>query len=165
MALEDWFDRLGGVTHVHGNLHRSPLPMTRPHFQALRSAGIRVLYSMEEAVPGPLALAHGLDWRPHFWTDDVPPKPDEMRRFLDDYLRVPEETPVLVHCKAGWGRTGSAIACALMAKHGWSAEEALTHYWGRVPAARGVMLSNGQAEFVRGYGATLRGRGLLDGKH
>ena len=151
---------MGGLTHVHGNLWRSPLPYTREHFHALREGGIRVVYSMEEAVPGPLALAAGLDWRPHFWTDDVPPTPAQMDHWLQDYLSVPDATPVLVHCKAGWGRTGSAITCALMAKEGWTASEALRHYWSRVPAARSIMTNNGQAEFVRGYGAALAGRGL-----
>jgi protein-tyrosine phosphatase len=115
---------------------------------------------MEDAAPGPLFLQRGLDWRPHFWTDDQPPTPAQMRRFLDDYLRVPEDAPVLVHCKAGWGRTGSAIACALVAKRGWSAQRALDHFWARVPPAREVMTANGQADFVRGFAATLRGRGL-----
>lgn len=160
MPLGDWFDRSGGLTHIHGNLYRSPLPYTRPHFDALKRAGIRVIYSMEEAVPGPLALSTGFDWRPHFWTDDQPPTQPQIRHFLEDVLAVPDDVPVLVHCKAGWGRTGSAIACALMAKEGWTAEQALTHYWDRVPAARSVMVGNGQAEFVRAFGATLRGRGL-----
>lgn len=160
MALDEWFDRLGGLTPIDGNLHRSPIPMTREHFQTLRRAGIRVVYSMEEAVPGHLAQSAGLDWRPHFWIDDQPPTPDQARRFVDDYLAVPVDTPVLVHCKAGWGRAGTAITCALVAKHGWSAEQALKHYWSRVPAARDVMTSNGQAEFVRGFAASLRGRGL-----
>lgn len=160
MAIEDWFERLGGVTPIHANLHRSPIPMTRDHFQTLRRAGIRVIYSMEEAVPGPLALSHGFDWRPHFWIDDQPPTVPQVRRFLDDLATVPDDTPVLVHCKAGWGRAGTALTCALMARHGFGPEKALEHYWSKVPPGRGVMEGNGQAEFVRGFGATLRGRGL-----
>ncbi|MFP5380169.1 MAG: protein-tyrosine phosphatase family protein [Vicinamibacteria bacterium] len=160
MALHEWFDRLGGLTPIEGNLHRSPLPFTDAHFRRLQTGGIRVIYSMEEAVPGPLARAHGFDWRPHFWTDDAPPTPRQMDAFLEDYLALPLDTPALVHCKAGWGRTGSAVACALMARHGWSAEQALRHFWTRVPRAQSVMTSNGQAEFVRGYGARLHGRGL-----
>lgn len=159
MALEEWFDRLGGLTPIEGNLHRSPIPMTREHFHVLRQGGIRVVFSMEEAVPGHLAQSAGLDWRPHFWTDDAPPTRAQVQRFLDDYLTVPETTPVVVHCKAGWGRAGTAITSALVAK-GWSAQKALAHYWSRVPSAQAVMESNGQAEFVRGFAAARAGRGL-----
>lgn len=160
MALADWFDRLGGLTHVDGNIHRSPLPYTREHFEALRAAGIRVIYSHEEAVPGPLAIRMGFDWRPHFWTDDEPPTVEQMDRFLDDFRALDPATPAVIHCKAGWGRTGSAITCALVDRHGWSAEQALAHYWSRVPDAERIMKWNGQAEFVRGYAASLSGRGL-----
>jgi hypothetical protein len=156
--LEAWFDELGGLTPIHKNLHRSPVPVTEAHFRALREGGIRIIYSMEEAIPA--ARASTFDWRPHFWTDDMPPTPAQMDAFLADYLAIPDDTPALVHCKAGWGRTGSAIACALVAKEGWTAERALTYYWERVPRAREVMTWNGQAEFVRGYAAALRGRGL-----
>lgn len=158
MPLEDWFDRFGGVTPIAGNIHRSPLPYTADHFRQVRDAGIRVLFSHEHAIPA--ARASLFDWRPHFWTDDAPPTPAQMDAFLAEYLAVPDETPVLVHCKAGWGRTGSAITCALVAKHGWTASRALSYYWERVPAARAVMEGNGQAEFVRGYAASRRGRGL-----
>lgn len=160
MPLEDWFDRMGGVTPIHGNLHRSPLPYTRAHFEALRRADVRVIFSHEHAIPGGLAREMGFDWRPHFWTDDAPPTPLQMRTFLDDLRTVPNDEQVLVHCKAGWGRTGSAIACALMEREGWSADRALDHFWSRVAPARGVMGANGQEAFVRGFEASLRGRGL-----
>ncbi|HEX2021684.1 MAG TPA: protein-tyrosine phosphatase family protein [Candidatus Thermoplasmatota archaeon] len=160
MPLPDWFDRLGGLTPIHGHLHRSPIPMTSDHFRRLRDAGIEVVFSLEEAVPGAIARAHGHDWRPHFWTDDAPPTYEQMDAFLDSYLKVPDGAPTLVHCKAGWGRAGSAIACALVARHGFTAERALQHFWSRVPPAQAVMTSNGQAEFVRGYAASLKGRGL-----
>lgn len=159
MPLQDWFERMGGLTPIHRQLHRSPLPCERAHFEALRKGGIEVIYSMEEAVPGKLARDLGFDWRPHFWTDDVPPTPQQMDAFLAD-LRTIGDRPAVVHCKAGWGRTGSAIACALMDREGWSADEALAYYWQRVPAARHVMMSNGQADFVRGFAAARAGRGL-----
>jgi len=158
VPLDAWFDELGGLTPIEGNLHRSPLPYKEQHFRALRDAGIRVIYSMEEAIPAQRAST--FDWRPHFWTDDAPPSPAQMDAFLADYLALPDDVSALVHCKAGWGRTGSAIACALVAKRGWSAERALSFYWSKVPPARDVMTWNGQAEFVRGYAASLKGRGL-----
>lgn len=160
MPLHEWFDRMGGLTHIDGNLHRSPLPYLRTHFDALRHGGIRVIYSMEEAVPGQLARDLGFDWRPHFWTDDAPPTVDQMDAFLDDFRALDPATPAVVHCKAGWGRTGSAVTLALVDRHGWTAEQALRYYWERVPAAERIMDWNGQAEFVRGYSASLQGRGL-----
>lgn len=158
LVHSSWFDELGGLTHIEGNLYRSPIPFFPRHFDALERAGIRVVFSMEEAVPGADLQARGFDWRPHFWTDDVPPQVHEMERFLAEYLAVPDDTRVVVHCRAGYGRTGSAVACALMAKHGLSAEEALSHFWSRVPSAKRHMVRNGQAEFVRGYHARLKGR-------
>lgn len=160
MPLPDWYDRMGGLTHVQGNLWRSPLPYVEAHFQDLRKGGIDVIYSMEEAVPGALAQKLGFDWRPHFWTDDAPPTPAQMNAFLADLSGVAPERQVLVHCKAGWGRTGSAIACALALRDSWDAERALAHFWSRVPAAELIMVRNGQADFVRGYCAARLGRGL-----
>lgn len=160
MSASDWFERLGGVTPIRGTLYRSPIPTTAAHFRLMRDAGIRVVFSFEESVPGDLARAEGLDWRPHFWTDDKPPTRAQLDAFLEDFLAVPEDAPVLMHCRAGWGRAGTALTCALMARYGLSADEALAHYWSRVPRAEGVMRANGQAEFVRGHGARLRGRGL-----
>lgn len=160
MPLEDWFDRLGGVTPIRDNILRSPLPYTRAHFETLRKADVRVIFSHEHAVPGKLAREMGFDHRPHFWTDDEPPTPAQMRAFLDDLASVPRDQNVLIHCKAGWGRAGSAITCALIEREGWTAEQALRYYWARVPAAEPVMIGNGQAAFVRGWAAAQKGRGL-----
>lgn len=150
-ALGEWFEPLGGVTHVHGDLFRCPLPWSRGHFAALREAGVRVVYSFEEAVPGALAEAEGLSWRPFFWVDNGRPSPEEMDAFLADALALPAGTRAAVHCKAGLGRTGMALACVLAARNGWGADEALGAYWARVPLARAIMETYGQADFVREY--------------
>ncbi|MHB8584706.1 MAG: protein-tyrosine phosphatase family protein [Thermoplasmatota archaeon] len=158
--MDHWFHRFGGLTPIQGSLYRSPLPYVGEHFEILRKGGIEVIYSLEHAVPGDLARSYGFDWRPHFWTDDQPPTPQEMDRFLADFLALPRDTSALVHCKAGWGRTGTAITCALIAREGWSAEKALSHFWSRVPASESIMKSNGQADFVYGFAARRQGRGL-----
>ncbi len=156
----DWFDRLGGVTPIHENLHRSAIPAQEHHFDALEQAGIRVVFSFEEDVPGDRLRERGFDWRPHFWVDDEPPSQDHLARFIDDYRTVPRHVPALVHCRAGWGRAGTAATCVLIAEHGMTASDALRHFWARVPGSEGVMRKNGQAECVHGYAASLAGRGL-----
>lgn len=148
-----WFPALGGVTPVARNVLRSPLPWRRAHFDALREAGTRVLFSFERALPRSLAAEAGLDVRSHEWTDNGRPSIGEMDRFVAEYLAIGADVPVAMHCKAGWGRTGIAIAGALVAR-GASAEDALATYWSRVPDAREVMEDHGQAEFVRAWAAT-----------
>lgn len=149
--LAQWWDALGGITPIDDHLYRSPLPYERAHFDALRDAGVRVVYSFEESVPGELAREAGLEWRPHTWLDNGRPSHDEMDAFLDDLLALPAGTRAVVHCKAGLGRTGMAAACALARRNGWDADRALAHYWSRVPLAREVMEHYGQAAFVRAH--------------
>lgn len=154
--LPRWFDALGGVTHVAGGIHRSPLPYLPEHFAALRDAGVRVVYSFEDAVPRGLARDAGLDLRRHPWVDNGRPTSAEMDAFLRDLHALPEGARVVAHCKAGLGRTGMAIACALASRNGWDAEDALATYWEKVPLARDVMETYGQAGFVRAYAASKR---------
>jgi protein-tyrosine phosphatase len=158
--VDRWFEALGGVTPIAVGLSRSPLPAAPEDFDAIRKHRIDVIYSLEAAVPGGLARRMGFDWRPHFWTDDVPPTMEQMDAFLDDLLSLREGTHALVHCRAGWGRTGSAVSCALIARDGLSADAALRHFWSRVPGSERIMRGNRQAEFVHAYAARRKGRGL-----
>lgn len=157
---EGWFQRLGGLTPIDANLHRCPIPWTPDDFRALHAAGVRVVFSLEESVPWTLGEAAGLEVRRHFWTDDVPPTRLEMETFLAELRRVPDSVGVAIHCRAGWGRTGSALACALVERRGWSSRTALAHVWARVPPAERVMRRNGQADFVHGWAAARAERGL-----
>ena len=56
--------------------------------------------------------------------DNDAPTIDQMKAFLD-FATAPENQPCYVHCEAGKGRTGVAVACYRMAVEGWSVDAAL----------------------------------------
>lgn len=56
--------------------------------------------------------------------DNTPPTQAQMKQFLD-FVSDPAHQPAYVHCQAGKGRTGVAVACYRMAVDGWTAEKAL----------------------------------------
>jgi hypothetical protein len=58
-------------------------------------------------------------------TDMEAPTTEQVLQLLD-LLSGPAAEPTYVHCEAGKGRTGVAVACYRMAVSGWSAANALT---------------------------------------
>lgn len=56
--------------------------------------------------------------------DNTAPTQAQMKGFLD-FVTLPENQPAYVHCQAGKGRTGVAVACYRMAVEGWPLEKAL----------------------------------------
>lgn len=45
-----------------------------------------------------------------------------MKKFLD-FANDPAHQPTYVHCEAGKGRTGCAVACYRMAIQGWTGHQ------------------------------------------
>jgi protein-tyrosine phosphatase len=82
-------------------------------------------------------------------TDMLPPTVDQVTQLLD-LLSAPDCELTYVHCEAGKGRTGVAIACYRMAVTGWSTADALTE------AVNFGCVVPGQQAFIREFGQTLQ---------
>lgn len=80
--------------------------------------------------------------------DNDAPTTAQMKQFLD-FATAPENSPCYVHCEAGKGRTGVAVACYRMAVEGWPPEKAIHE-----AKAFGCKLPD-QLEFLKQFGAEL----------
>ncbi|MBL8920509.1 MAG: dual specificity protein phosphatase family protein [Myxococcaceae bacterium] len=80
--------------------------------------------------------------------DNNAPTTDEMKRFLD-FATEPKNQPCYVHCQAGKGRTGVAVACYRMAVEKWPPEKALAE-----ASAFGLKFPD-QVDFILQFGADL----------
>jgi hypothetical protein len=76
--------------------------------------------------------------------DNVPPTTGQMKQFLD-FVTKAENQPAYVHCEAGQGRTGVAVACYRMAVQGWTADQAIAE-----GAKYGLSLDT-QVDFIRRF--------------
>jgi hypothetical protein len=81
-------------------------------------------------------------------TDMEPPTVAQVTEILD-LLSGPGAEPTYVHCEAGKGRTGVAVACYRMAVMGWGAADALTE------AVNFGCFIPGQQAFIREFGEML----------
>jgi protein tyrosine phosphatase (PTP) superfamily phosphohydrolase (DUF442 family) len=79
--------------------------------------------------------------------DNTAPTIAQMNQFVDFARSNP---PTYVHCEAGKGRTGTAVACYRIAVDGWTAERAITE-----ARTFGLSLVN-QIAFIQQYASSLR---------
>lgn len=80
--------------------------------------------------------------------DNNAPTTKEMKQFLD-FATDPKNAPCYVHCQAGKGRTGVAVACYRMAVEKWPPEKAVAE-----AKAFGCKLPD-QLDFILQFGADL----------
>jgi hypothetical protein len=89
--------------------------------------------------------------------DNTAPTIDQMKQVLD-FIQNPANQPAYVHCEAGKGRTGCAVACYRMAVQGWTLDQAVAE-----GKKFGLALPN-QIDFLKKFDAALTA-GQIQGYH
>ena len=87
--------------------------------------------------------------------DNSAPTQKQVKQFLD-FATNPKNSPCYVHCQAGKGRTGVAVASYRMAVEGWPPDKAIAE-----AKKYGCSLPD-QVDFLQKFGADLA-KGKIDG--
>ncbi len=114
----------------------------------LDSIGIKLIVTLTEDPIDPLYLDNGFDVR-HFPIRDMSiPTPRNAEKICSEIVKnLNCGVPVLVHCKAGLGRTGTILACTLVSM-GRTPKEAIVEIRSR---NRSYIQTNAQEKFVYHY--------------
>lgn len=115
----------------------------------LREKGIGALVSLDEmGIPPAVAQENELRYMHIPVPDFHAPETQQANEFVD-FVKAcrKDDLPVAVHCRGGYGRTGTLIACYLIA-NGMTAKQAIDLVRKRRP---GSIETAGQEKFLAGY--------------
>jgi atypical dual specificity phosphatase len=145
---------------IEGELAGSGMPMTFSQFLWVVTHGIKTIVTLRE-VPLPQKwLTNNIGTRIdylHLEVEDYGvPSIQDMDNTID-YIRlhIQEKKPVMVHCAAGRGRTGTILAAYLLKENGLTADQAIKKIRKLRP---GSIQSNIQEKAISMYEKYLRGK-------
>ena len=137
---------------IEKKLAGSAIPTSKDEINWLHEEGVKTIVTIREE---PLED----DWTTdmnylHVLSDDMGiPTFDDLKNSVDFiHDRIENNEPVLVHCLAGLGRTGTILACYLIKYEKMSAEDAIQHVREK---RHGSIQSFVQEELIFQYAKTL----------
>jgi len=137
---------------IVNKLAGSAIPTSKDEVKWLQEEGVKSIVTIREE---PLDE----DWTSdmnylHVLSDDMGvPTFDDLKNSVDFiHNRIEDNEPVMVHCLAGLGRTGTILACYLIKYEKMSAEDAIQHVREK---RHGSIQSFVQEELIFQYAKTL----------
>ena len=113
---------------IEGNLAASGLPSSASQVKWLKKHGIKSILTLrEEPLPKEYFEGSGVASFHVEMSDHDPPSQESLSKAVGHVRKEIEKgNPVLVHCLAGQGRTGTVLACYLIEYQGKGPEDAIT---------------------------------------
>jgi atypical dual specificity phosphatase len=143
-------------------------PRTYEDLQFLYSVGIRALvrlaYEKETGMSAADVAKNGIEDCYEPVEDWTAPPPDQVKRVVRFIRQCAHDgKPTAVSCNAGYGRTGTILACYLVSL-GNSAEDSIQELIRRRPCSSELLKVEGQPEAIHDFQTALRGlRGAPNG--
>jgi tyrosine-protein phosphatase SIW14 len=109
-----------------GILYRSSQPSSEG-YKWLRDYGIKSIVSFQAETGDNTSFVLQQGFAHYLWLnieDHTQPTDEQAKRFLD-FVTNPDNWPVLIHCRAGMGRTGTLAALVRYSVDGWRMQDAL----------------------------------------
>ena len=139
---------------IEGKLAGSAIPTSKDEIKWLQEQGVKSIVTIRE-VPLDDDWVDEMKYL-HVLSDDMGvPSFDDLKNSVE-YVRdrIQDNEPVMVHCLAGLGRTGTILACYLIKYEKMSAEDAIQHVREK---RHGSIQSFVQEEMIFQYEKALNG--------
>tara|TARA_Y100000590_G_C15192183_1_gene815408 strand:+ start:115 stop:609 length:495 start_codon:yes stop_codon:yes gene_type:complete len=137
---------------IENKLAGSAIPTSKDEINWLQEQGVKSIVTVREE-PLDVDWLAGMNYL-HVLSDDMGvPTFDDLRNSVDFiHQRIENNEPVMVHCLAGLGRTGTVLACYLIKHEKMSAEDAIEYVREK---RSGSIQSFVQEELIFQYAKTL----------